>query len=369
MISVGLKERTELIMRSGRGLHPGSVEDSADALLRHSSARRLGSGHGLDSEPHEGADSVGSDSHGQDAEDHDEEAATSDDAPIKPEMTPTVEGIPIDDTVRLWLRQMGKTSLLTGREEVELAKRVRRGDPEARAKLVEANLRLVYSIAKRMTGRGLPLPDLIQEGTLGLIRAVEKFDYTKGHKFSTYATWWIRQAITRAIADQGRTIRIPVHMIETVNRLGKIQAELTQSLGREPTVDEVARAVGIPAERVHELMNIVPEPVSLAAPVGEEEDAQLGEMLEDRNVPSPSEEVFRSGLREHIDAALNTLPERERQVIELRYGLEDGQPRTLEEVGRVLKLTRERVRQIEAKALYQLRQPGRNKGLRDYVEA
>jgi RNA polymerase primary sigma factor len=212
----------------------------------------------------------------------------TEDVPPRPELTPTVEGIPIDDTVRLWLRQMGKTALLTAREEVELAKRVRKGDADARARLVEANLRLVYSIAKRMIGRGLPLPDLIQEGTLGLIRAVEKFDHTKGHKFSTYATWWIRQAITRAIADQGRTIRIPVHMIETVNRLSKIQAELTQALGREPTIEEVAQAVGMPTERVHELMNIVPEPVSLAAPVGEEEDAQLGEMLEDRNVLSPT---------------------------------------------------------------------------------
>jgi RNA polymerase primary sigma factor len=368
----GVRERAgELKTRSGRATRSGSADDSAEALLRHSTSRRLASGHGLDGESHDGGEGFSSDaeSRAADGEEQEEETTAADEAAVKQELSPTVEGIPIDDTVRLWLRQMGKTSLLTAREEVELAKRVKRNEAPARAKLVEANLRLVYSIAKRMTGRGLPLPDLIQEGTLGLIRAVEKFDYTKGHKFSTYATWWIRQAITRAIADQGRTIRIPVHMIETVNRLARVQAELTQTHGREPTVEEVAGVVGMPADRVHELMNIVPEPVSLAAPVGEEEDAQLGEMLEDRNVASPTDEVFRSGLREHIDAALGTLPERERQVIELRYGLDDGQPRTLEEVGRVLKLTRERVRQIEAKALHQLRQPGKNKGLRDYVEA
>jgi RNA polymerase primary sigma factor len=279
-----------------------------------------------------------------------------------------VEGLPIDDSVRMWLREIGKTPLLTLDAEISLAKRIERGDHAAKDTLTRANLRLVVSIAKRYSGRGMAFPDLIQEGNIGLIRAVEKFDYRKGYKFSTYATWWIRQAITRAIADQGRTIRIPVHMVETINRLIKTSSQLLQELGREPTLDELARALEMPIERVSEIIRIAPEPLSLETPIGEEEDSHLADFIEDHEIVSPAEAASNMILREKIEEALDLLTPRERDVLIMRFGLEDGCSRTLEEVGRHFRVTRERIRQIEAKALKKLRHPSRSRKLRDYLE-
>src|SRR5712691_7255012 len=292
---------------------------------------------------------------------------------IREEDLSTVEGIPIDDSVRMWLREIGKTPLLTTEEEIELARRIEdKSNPElaeeAKMILTEANLRLVVSIAKKYSGRGMSFPDLIQEGNIGLIRAVEKFDYRKGYKFSTYATWWIRQAITRAIADQGRTIRIPVHMVETINRLIKTSSQLLQENGREPTLDELARALDLPVERVSEIIRIAPEPLSLETPIGEEEDSHLADFVEDRDAMSPSEAAANTLLRREIEDALDKLTGRERRVLQLRFGLEDGRTRTLEEVGREFNVTRERIRQIEAKALRKLRHPSRSRKLKDYLD-
>ncbi len=280
----------------------------------------------------------------------------------------TLEDLPLSDPVRMYLREIGKIPLLKPEEEVELAKRVEAGDPVGKAKLVEANLRLVVSIAKKYIGRGMLFLDLIQEGNLGLIRAVEKFDYRKGFKFSTYATWWIRQAITRAIADQARTIRIPVHMVETINKLIRISRQLVQRLGREPTAEEIAREMGIASDRVEEIQRIAQEPVSLETPIGEEEDSQLGDFLEDKELPSPEDAAAGQLLREQLEGMLEDLTEREKDVLRLRFGLEDGHPYTLEEVGRRFGVTRERIRQIEAKALRKLRHPSRSKKLRDFLE-
>jgi len=279
-----------------------------------------------------------------------------------------LESVSIADPVRMYLREIGKIPLLTPEEEIELAKRVEEGDEEAKKKLIEANLRLVVSIAKKYIGRGLSFLDLIQEGNLGLIRAVEKFDYRKGFKFSTYATWWIRQAITRAIADQARTIRIPVHMVETINKLIRVSRQLVQQLGREPTTEEIAQALGLPPEKVEDIQRIAQEPVSLETPIGEEEDSQLGDFLEDKESPNPEEATAGQLLREQLEEMLDELTEREREVLRLRFGLEDGHAHTLEEVGKRFNVTRERIRQIEAKALRKLRHPSRSKRLRDYLE-
>jgi RNA polymerase primary sigma factor len=297
-----------------------------------------------------------------------EHGAIARDAEPTPEDLAAMESLPLDDSVRMWLREIGKTPLLTNKEEVSLAKRIEAGDIEAKAVLTEANLRLVVSIAKRYSGRGMSFPDLIQEGNIGLIRAVEKFDYRKGYKFSTYATWWIRQAITRAIADQARTIRIPVHMVETINRLIKTSSQLLQDLGRDPTLDELAREMGMPAERVSEIIRIAPEPLSLETPIGEEEDSHLADFIEDQEAISPAEAASNMILREKIEESLNNLTPRERDVLKMRFGLDDGYSRTLEEVGRHFKVTRERIRQIEAKALKKLRHPSRSRKLRDYLE-
>ena len=279
-----------------------------------------------------------------------------------------LESVSIADPVRMYLREIGKISLLTKEEEVELAKRIEAGDEEAKKKLIEANLRLVVSIAKKYIGRGLSFLDLIQEGNLGLIRAVEKFDYRKGFKFSTYATWWIRQAITRAIADQARTIRIPVHMVETINKLIRVSRQLVQQLGREPTVEEIAQALELLPEKVEDIQRIAQEPVSLETPIGEEEDSQLGDFIEDKDSPNPEEATAGQLLREQLEEMLGELTEREREVLRLRFGLEDGRAHTLEEVGKRFNVTRERIRQIEAKALRKLRHPSRSKRLRDYLE-
>ncbi len=281
----------------------------------------------------------------------------------------TVDRVPIDDPVRMWLKEAAKGRLLTHPEEVDLAKRIEAGDLDAKARLVESNLRLVISVAKKYIGRGLSLSDLIQEGNVGLIRAAEKFDYRKGHRFSTYATWWIRQAITRALADQARTIRVPVHMVETLNRIAKATASLSQQFGREPTLDEVGQMVQLSADRVGEILKMAPEPLSLETPIGEEEETQLADMVEDTTRETPIEAAAGVLLREQIQRELDTLTERERDVLRLRFGFDDGYPRTLEEVGRVLKLTRERIRQIENKALKKLRHPSRSKRLSGYIEA
>ena len=278
------------------------------------------------------------------------------------------EGVSIEDPVRMYLKEIGKVSLLTADEEIELAKRMEQGDEEAKKRLAEANLRLVVSIAKRYVGRGMLFLDLIQEGNLGLIKAVEKFDYRKGYKFSTYATWWIRQAITRAIADQARTIRIPVHMVETINKLIRVSRQLLQDLGREPTPEEIAEEMKMPVERVREILKISQEPVSLETPIGEEEDSHLGDFIQDDNVPVPADAAAFTLLKEQLIEVLGTLTEREQKVLRLRFGLDDGRARTLEEVGKEFNVTRERIRQIEAKALRKLRHPSRSRKLKDYLD-
>lgn len=278
------------------------------------------------------------------------------------------EGVSLEDPVRMYLKEIGKIPLLGMEDEVELAKKMELGDPEARKRLAESNLRLVVSIAKRYVGRGMQFLDLIQEGNLGLIKAVEKFDYTKGYKFSTYATWWIRQAITRAIADQARTIRIPVHMVETINRLVRTSRQLLQELGREPTTEEIAARLALPVERVSEIMKMSQEPVSLETPIGEEEDSHLGDFIQDDNVLVPQDAAAFTLLHEQLMEVLLTLTEREQKVLRLRFGLDDGRPRTLEEVGKQFNVTRERIRQIEAKALRKLRHPSRSKKLKDYLD-
>ena len=278
------------------------------------------------------------------------------------------DGISIEDPVRMYLKEIGKVPLLSADEEVELAKRMAEGDEDAKKRLAEANLRLVVSIAKRYVGRGMLFLDLIQEGNLGLIKAVEKFDYHKGFKFSTYATWWIRQAITRAIADQARTIRIPVHMVETINKLIRVSRQLLQELGREPTPEEIAAELDMPVERVREILKISQEPVSLETPIGEEEDSHLGDFIQDDNVPVPAEAAAQTLLKEQLDEVLDTLTEREQKVLRLRFGMDDGRARTLEEVGKEFDVTRERIRQIEAKALRKLRHPSRSRKLRGYLD-
>lgn len=278
------------------------------------------------------------------------------------------DGISIEDPVRMYLKEIGKVPLLSADEEVELAKRMAEEDEDAKKRLAEANLRLVVSIAKRYVGRGMLFLDLIQEGNLGLIKAVEKFDYHKGFKFSTYATWWIRQAITRAIADQARTIRIPVHMVETINKLIRVSRQLLQELGREPTPEEIAAELDMPVERVREILKISQEPVSLETPIGEEEDSHLGDFIQDDNVPVPAEAAAQTLLKEQLDEVLDTLTEREQKVLRLRFGMDDGRARTLEEVGKEFDVTRERIRQIEAKALRKLRHPSRSRKLRDYLD-
>ena len=278
------------------------------------------------------------------------------------------DGISIEDPVRMYLKEIGKVPLLSADEEVELAKRMAEGDEDAKKRLAEANLRLVVSIAKRYVGRGMLFLDLIQEGNLGLLKAVEKFDYHKGFKFSTYATWWIRQAITRAIADQARTIRIPVHMVETINKLIRVSRQLLQELGREPTPEEIAAELDMPVERVREILKISQEPVSLETPIGEEEDSHLGDFIQDDNVPVPAEAAAQTLLKEQLDEVLDTLTEREQKVLRLRFGMDDGRARTLEEVGKEFDVTRERIRQIEAKALRKLRHPSRSRKLRDYLD-
>ncbi|WP_125152547.1 RNA polymerase sigma factor RpoD [Clostridium rectalis] len=293
----------------------------------------------------------------QEAENHEEEIDLS-----------VPEGIAIDDPVRMYLKEIGKVPLLSSEEEISLAKRIEEEDPIAKKKLAEANLRLVVSIAKRYVGRGMLFLDLIQEGNLGLIKAVEKFDYRKGYKFSTYATWWIRQAITRAIADQARTIRIPVHMVETINKLIRVSRQLLQELGREPIPEEVAKQMEMPVDKVREIMKIAQEPVSLETPIGEEEDSHLGDFIPDDDAPAPAEAAAFTMLKEQLINVLDTLTPREEKVLRLRFGLDDGRARTLEEVGKEFNVTRERIRQIEAKALRKLRHPSRSKKLKDYLD-
>ena len=297
-------------------------------------------------------------------------AQSSEDTPIDAINLSVPDGVSSDDPVRLYLKEIGKYPLLTNEEEIALAKQIAEGTPEeqeeAKNKLSEANLRLVVSIAKRYVGRGMQFLDLIQEGNLGLIKAAEKFDYTKGYKFSTYATWWVRQAITRAIADQARTIRIPVHMVETINKLIRVNRQLAQELGRDPTPAEIAKEMGISESKVREIIKIAQEPVSLETPIGEEEDSHLGDFIEDENAPAPAEVASNAMMREQLQEVLHTLTPREEKVIRLRFGLEDGQAHTLEEVGKEFNVTRERIRQIEAKALRKIRHPGRSKKLRDY---
>ena len=277
-------------------------------------------------------------------------------------------GVKINDPVRMYLKEIGRVNLLTAEEEIELAKRIEQGDEEAKKKLAEANLRLVVSIAKRYVGRGMLFLDLIQEGNMGLIKAVEKFDFNKGFKFSTYATWWIRQAITRAIADQARTIRIPVHMVETINKLIRVQRQLLQDLGREPSPEEIAEEMDLTPEKVREILKIAQEPVSLETPIGEEDDSHLGDFIEDQEATSPAEHAAYELLKEQLEDVLDTLTDREENVLRLRFGLDDGRTRTLEEVGKVFGVTRERIRQIEAKALRKLRHPSRSKRLKDFLE-
>lgn len=284
------------------------------------------------------------------------------------ESTLSAEGISIDDPVKVYLKEIGRVPLLTSEEEVDLAVRMANGDPQARKRLSEANLRLVVSIAKRYVGRGMQFLDLIQEGNLGLIKAVEKFDHTKGFKFSTYATWWIRQAITRAIADQARTIRIPVHMVETINKVKKVSSQLLHKNGHEPTAEEIAEEIDMSVDKVREIMRVAQEPVSLETPIGEEEDSHLGDFIPDDDAPAPADAASHILLREQLSEVLHTLTPREEKVLRLRFGLEDGRSRTLEEVGKEFKVTRERIRQIEAKALRKLRHPSRSKKLRDFLD-
>ncbi len=284
------------------------------------------------------------------------------------EAVATADSAAVDDPVRMYLKEIGKVPLLSSEEEIELAKRMETGDEAAKKKLAEANLRLVVSIAKRYVGRGMLFLDLIQEGNLGLIKAVDKFDFTKGFKFSTYATWWIRQAITRAIADQARTIRIPVHMVETINKVMRVSRQLLQELGHDPTPDEIAEEMNLPVEKVREILKIAQEPVSLETPIGEEEDSHLGDFIPDDDAPAPAEAASYTLLKEQLVNVLGTLTPREEKVLKLRFGLEDGRARTLEEVGKEFKVTRERIRQIEAKALRKLRHPSRSKRLKDFLE-
>ena len=298
----------------------------------------------------------------------DEEMDEEEEIAVDPMDLSVPDGVSLADPIRMYLKEIGKIPLLSTDEEIELAKRMENGDEEARKRLAEANLRLVVSIAKRYVGRGMQFLDLIQEGNLGLIKAVEKFDYRKGYKFSTYATWWIRQAITRAIADQARTIRIPVHMVETINRLIRASRQMVQELGREPTPEELARKLDMPVERVREIKKISQDPVSLETPIGEEEDSHLGDFIQDDNVMVPADQAAFTLLHEQLMESLETLSEREQQVLRLRFGLDDGRPRTLEEVGRVFHVTRERIRQIEAQALRKLRHPSRSKKLKDYLD-
>ena len=280
----------------------------------------------------------------------------------------SLDGINIDDPVKVYLKEIGRVPLLTPEEEVELAERMAKGDPAARKRLSEANLRLVVSIAKRYVGRGMQFLDLIQEGNLGLIKAVEKFDHTKGFKFSTYATWWIRQAITRAIADQARTIRIPVHMVETINKVKKVSSQLLHKNGHDPSAEEIAEELDMPIDKVREIMRVAQEPVSLETPIGEEEDSHLGDFIEDSDAPAPADAASHTLLKEQLEDVLSTLTPREKKVLELRFGLEDGRNRTLEEVGKEFNVTRERIRQIEAKALRKLRHPSRSKRLKDFLD-
>ena len=296
-----------------------------------------------------------------------EELEKVEDIKVEDINTMNFDGINIDDPVRMYLREIGKIPLLSFDEELELAKRVINGDEEAKQKLAESNLRLVVSIAKKYVGRGMLFLDLIQEGNMGLIKAVEKFDYTKGYKFSTYATWWIRQAITRAIADQARTIRIPVHMVETINKVIRTSRHLLQQLGREPTPEEIAQEMEIPVEKVMEIQKIAQDPVSLETPIGEEDDSHLGDFIQDEDSPAPQDSAAYTLLKEQLEEVMNTLTPREAKVLKLRFGLEDGRARTLEEVGREFQVTRERIRQIEAKALRKLRHPSRSKKLKDYM--
>ena len=303
-----------------------------------------------------------------DVDDEEIELAEEEDVDVKKIDLSVPDGISIEDPVRMYLKEIGKVALLTAEEEVDLAKKMEAGDIEAKKRLAEANLRLVVSIAKRYVGRGMLFLDLIQEGNLGLIKAVEKFDYRKGYKFSTYATWWIRQAITRAIADQARTIRIPVHMVETINKLIRVSRQLLQELGREPTPEEIGVEMNMPVERVREILKISQEPVSLETPIGEEEDSHLGDFIQDDNVPVPADAAAFTLLREQLVEVLGTLTEREQKVLRLRFGLDDGRARTLEEVGKEFSVTRERIRQIEAKALRKLRHPSRSRKLKDYLD-
>ena len=303
----------------------------------------------------------------EEAELNDETEALLEEADLDPDQI-AQKGVTVDDPVRMYLKEIGKVPLLTADEEIELAKRMEEGDEKAKQRLCEANLRLVVSIAKRYVGRGMLFLDLIQEGNLGLIKAVEKFDYTKGYKFSTYATWWIRQAITRSIADQARTIRIPVHMVETINKLIRVSRQLLQQLGREPSPEEIAEEMGMPVEKVREIQKIAQEPVSLETPIGEEEDSHLGDFIPDEDVPAPADAAAFSMLKEQLVEVLGTLTDREQKVLKLRFGLEDGRARTLEEVGKEFDVTRERIRQIEAKALRKLRHPSRSRKLKDYLE-
>ncbi len=306
----------------------------------------------------------------QETDDVDEEFVPSEEDDVDMEnLDLTIpDGISIEDPVRMYLKEIGKVPLLSAEEEIELAQRMEQGDQEARKRLAEANLRLVVSIAKRYVGRGMLFLDLIQEGNLGLIKAVEKFDYRKGYKFSTYATWWIRQAITRAIADQARTIRIPVHMVETINKLIRVSRQLLQKLGREPSPEEIAEEMGMPPEKVREILKISQEPVSMETPIGEEEDSHLGDFIEDDNVPAPAEAAAFVLLKEQLVEVLGTLTDREQKVLRLRFGLDDGRARTLEEVGKEFNVTRERIRQIEAKALRKLRHPSRSRKLKDFLD-